>query len=200
MGGVSLLSPVPGFKHVIRTSPFGAIGIVWHEAADYPRVQRIFLPTDNTLEELRSVFPESQRGRNPLITELADAMVSFLGGSDVAFSLGMIALDACSSFQRRVLGAEHRIPRGWVSTYGGIAAHLGVPAGARAVGRALATNPFPIIIPCHRAVRSGGELGGYQGGTAMKRALLEYEGIKISDDGRILRPKLFYPSPWEPSP
>lgn len=189
------MSPHLGLKHEIRTSSFGTIAIVWRETAGEPRIQRIFLPTKSTERELWSVFPESRRGRDPLIRELADAIVSFLEGSAVTFSLDMIALDTCSLFQRRVLRAEYRIPRGWVSTYGGIAAHLGVPAGGRAVGRALATNPFPIIIPCHRAVRSGGELGGYQGGMAMKRALLEYEGVEISDDGRILRPMLFYSPP-----
>ena len=183
------------FKHVIRTSSFGRIAIVWREAADGVRIQRIFPPSESSRGEPGFAFPKSRRGRHPLITELADAMVSFLDGSDVTFSLEMIALDTCSLFQRRVLRAEYRIPRGWVSTYGGIAAHLGVPAGGRAVGRALATNPFPIVIPCHRAVRSGGELGGYQGGIAMKRALLEYEGVEISDDGKILQPKLFYPTP-----
>ena len=84
------------------------------------------------------------------------------------------------------------IPRGRVSTYKRIAAHLGSPTGARAVGNALAGNPFPIIIPCHRAVRSDMSLGGYQGGLSMKRRLLEMEGITFDDTGRIATKKLFY--------
>jgi methylated-DNA-[protein]-cysteine S-methyltransferase len=184
----------PVFRHAIRTSSFGPIAIVWREAGKGPKVQRIFLPTEGEPEEPASVFPGSRRGRHPRITELTDAILRFLDGSDVTFSLETIALDICSPFQRRVLRAEHRIPRGWVSTYGGIAAHLGIPFGGRAVGRALATNPFPIVIPCHRAVRSEGMLGGYQGGTAMKRVLLEFEGAAISEDGRICTPKLFYRS------
>jgi methylated-DNA-[protein]-cysteine S-methyltransferase len=83
------------------------------------------------------------------------------------------------------LRAEHGIPRGSVSTYQLIAAHLGRPKGGRAVGNALANNPFPIIIPCHRAFRSDRSLGGYQGGLAMKRALLEKEGIGFDRTGRV---------------
>jgi methylated-DNA-[protein]-cysteine S-methyltransferase len=79
-----------------------------------------------------------------------------------------------------------------VSTYGRIAAHLGIPGGARAVGNALATNPFPIVIPCHRAIRSDGTLGGYQGGLAMKRALLEQEGVTIDERDKVVSPRLCY--------
>ncbi len=88
--------------------------------------------------------------------------------------------------------AEHGIPRGWVSTYGRIAARLGVPGGARAVGNALAKNLFPIVIPCHRAVRSGGKLGGYQGGLEMKRALLKMEGVGFTPSGKVALEKVYY--------
>ena len=189
------MAPNNNLKHLIRSSPFGRIAIVWQEVHGQPSVQRVFLPAKDMPEELGRAFPASQRGRHPTITELASLMMSFLNGTDVTFSLEWIALRNCSLFQRRVLRAEHRIPRGCVSTYGRIAKHLGIPAGGRAVGRALATNPFPIIIPCHRAIRNGGALGGYQGGIDMKRALLEYEGLAISDHDRVLRPKYFYSSP-----
>ena len=93
---------------------------------------------------------------------------------------------------QRVLRAEHRIPRGWVSTYSRIAAYVGVPGSARAVGNALAQNPFPILIPCHRAIRADGSLGGYQGGTAMKRVLLEREGQTFSPTGEVLLQQVYY--------
>jgi methylated-DNA-[protein]-cysteine S-methyltransferase len=60
------------------------------------------------------------------------------------------------------------------------------------VGGALGRNPFPIIIPCHRAVRSDGQLGGYRGGVAMKRALLEMEGVEISPTGKVLTDRFYY--------
>jgi len=84
-----------------------------------------------------------------------------------------------------VLLAEHAIPRGLVSTYGRIARHIGAPGAARAVGTALAQNPFPIIVPCHRAVRVNGALGGFRGGLDMKRKLLEGEGVLFGANGRV---------------
>ena len=123
-----------------------------------------------------------------LVDDLAGRIAAFLDGADVRFSLEHVRLDLCPPFQRKVLLAEYGIPRGRVSTYRRIAAHLGVARGARAVGNALATNPFPIVIPCHRAIRSDGTLGGYQGGLAMKRVLLEQEGVDIDERGRVRSP------------
>lgn len=95
-------------------------------------------------------------------------------------------------FPGECVKGESQIPRDWVSTYGRIAHKLGLSSGARAVGGALARNPFPIIIPCHRAIRSNGELGGYQGGVDMKRTLLEYEGIEFSKTGLVVMNSVFY--------
>jgi methylated-DNA-[protein]-cysteine S-methyltransferase len=78
-------------------------------------------------------------------------------------------------FVRRVLDATARIPYGSVSTYGRVAAEAGSPRGSRAAGNALGANPIPIIVPCHRVLRTGGELGGYGGGPERKRLLLETE-------------------------
>ncbi|MEA3339092.1 MAG: MGMT family protein, partial [Chloroflexota bacterium] len=83
-------------------------------------------------------------------------------------------------------------PRGWVSTYGRIAKSLGNPRAARAVGNALARNPFPIIIPCHRTIRADGRLGGFRGGVEMKRALLEMEGVEVDDVGKALTDRVYY--------
>lgn len=90
-----------------------------------------------------------------------------------------------SRFQERVLRMESRIPRGMVSTYARIAIKLHCPGAARAVGGALAHNPFPVIIPCHRVVRSDGSPGGYAGGADMKKQLLELEGIEFDRHGRV---------------
>ena len=116
----------------------------------------------------------------------------FLGGEEVKFDLNLLDWEICSRFQQAVLLAEYAIPRGWVSSYGRIAQHLKIKQAARAVGRALASNPFPIIIPCHRTIRSDSQLGGYQGGLDMKRALLELEGLKISETGKVLAPRMYY--------
>jgi methylated-DNA-[protein]-cysteine S-methyltransferase len=79
-----------------------------------------------------------------------------------------------------------------VSTYGRIAKILGTPDGARTVGNVLSRNPFPIVIPCHRAIRSNGQLGGFQGGLEMKQVLLRFEGIEFSRSGRVLTKRIYY--------
>lgn len=78
-------------------------------------------------------------------------------------------------FGRRVLEAAAAIPYGGVSTYAEVAVAAGSPRGARATGNALGANPLPIVLPCHRVLRSGGGLGGYTGGLDKKRKLLALE-------------------------
>jgi methylated-DNA-[protein]-cysteine S-methyltransferase len=77
---------------------------------------------------------------------------------------------------RDVLRATSRIPYGELSTYGGVAREIGRPTAARAVGRALGSNPIPVVIPCHRVIGAGGALTGYAGGLERKVALLGLEG------------------------
>jgi len=79
-------------------------------------------------------------------------------------------------FSERVLRATARIPYGGVSTYRDVAARAGNPRAMRAAGNALGSNPLPILVPCHRVVRTGGAIGNYGGGTDMKKALLTLEG------------------------
>jgi methylated-DNA-[protein]-cysteine S-methyltransferase len=75
-----------------------------------------------------------------------------------------------------------RIPMGKVTTYGAIAKAIGFPGAARAVGQALGANPNPIVVPCHRVVRSDGVLGGYSGGEGprTKAKLLAREGVRVT--------------------
>ncbi|HKR99637.1 MAG TPA: methylated-DNA--[protein]-cysteine S-methyltransferase, partial [Candidatus Dormibacteraeota bacterium] len=78
-------------------------------------------------------------------------------------------------FARRVLNYTSRIPYGRAATYGEVARDIGAPKASRAVGNALASNPIPVVIPCHRVLRTGGALGGYAGGLDRKRFLLNLE-------------------------
>jgi methylated-DNA-[protein]-cysteine S-methyltransferase len=80
-------------------------------------------------------------------------------------------------FQRRILRATAAIPFGETSTYAAVAAGAGSPRGSRAAGNALGANPLPIVVPCHRVLRSGGGMGGYTGGLSRKHVLLELEGV-----------------------
>jgi len=138
------------------------------------------------------LYPNSQASSCAEIDDVPTAIKGVLEGEEIEFSLDVAELGLCTEFQQLVLRAEHRIPRGSISTYQLIAEYLGKKNGARAVGNALANNPFPLIVPCHRAVRSDRHLGGYQGGVEMKRALLEKEGIPFGDAGRIASAQFHY--------
>jgi methylated-DNA-[protein]-cysteine S-methyltransferase len=147
------------------------------------------LKADDYASEL---FPDSGKSSCAEIDAIADSITAYLAGEDFKFSLKNVDLSQSTKFQQSVLKAQHAIPRGTVSTYGLIAAHVGAPGGARAVGNVMAGNPFPLIIPCHRTIRSGFHLGGFGGGTKMKRTLLENEGILFDEAGKVMCKRLHY--------
>jgi O-6-methylguanine DNA methyltransferase len=84
-----------------------------------------------------------------------------------------------SLFQMQVWSALRRIPVGKVATYGDIAAHIGRPRSARAVGQACGSNPIVLFVPCHRVVAANGGLGGFGSGLDTKEALLRHEGVSV---------------------
>jgi len=86
-----------------------------------------------------------------------------------------VDLSLASTFGRRVLEATARVPAGEVVTYGEVAARIGKPSAARAVGNALGANPVAIVVPCHRVVPAGGGVGNYGGGPERKAFLLDLE-------------------------
>lgn len=180
--------------HLTIPTPFKTITIIWEEVDARVLVEYIFLSTPKSPSTTRAktAFPKTQPGNSPIINELVNKIQRFLAGNPVNFDLTLLNWQPCSSTQQRVLIAEANIPRGYVSTYQRIANHLGIKNGARIVGNALARNPFPIIIPCHRAIRSDGSLGGYRGGIAMKRTLLESEKIRFTPSGKVIMDRVHY--------
>jgi len=183
--------------HHVRQTPFGPIATLRSISKDQPKILRITLlkPEASATQSFNTLFGRSKAGMCSEIDEAADLIEAFLHGEDVRFPLDLLRMDLCPDFQQKVLLAEYGIPRGQVSTYGLIAAFLGNSLAARAVGSALARNPFPIFIPCHRAVRSDRTLGGYQGGPTMKRALLAMEGIRFDGAGRVMVKDFYYRLP-----
>lgn len=101
-------------------------------------------------------------------------------------------LRATTAFGRAVLNAARRIPRGEIRPYGWIAREIGHPAAVRAVGSSLGRNPVPLLIPCHRVVRSDGHIGDYAWGSAVKRAVLATEGVVPDQVEREARAGLHY--------
>jgi len=88
-------------------------------------------------------------------------------------------LTGLPEFTRDVLSATATVPYGQLDTYRGIATRIGKPAATRAVGNALNRNPIPLVVPCHRIIRSDGSAGGYGGGLDVKFKLLEHEGVML---------------------
>ena len=133
-------------------------------------------------EGFRATFGRSVRRveRAPeLIQRVIDARVWGRADRPVKVSLDLEQLPA---FERSVLLKTLEIPRGEVRPYAWVAAELGKPLAVRAVGNALARNPIPFVIPCHRVVRSDGRIGNYgAGGPTAKRAVLAAEGVDVDE-------------------
>ncbi len=110
----------------------------------------------------------------------ADRLAAYFAGEHVEFQC-RIDVPRASEFDRRVWDAAREIQYGTVRSYGWIAARIGQPGAARAVGQALGRNPIPLIVPCHRVIRSDGTLGGFGCGVDWKRRLLVLEGIGAGD-------------------
>ncbi|MFX1489170.1 MAG: methylated-DNA--[protein]-cysteine S-methyltransferase [Promethearchaeota archaeon] len=176
------------------SSQFDTFTILWKDFAARLKIQRIFLsaPGFKSEEKALESFKGIKIGSSSSIESLSKKIKQFLNGEKIRFDLELVDFSRCFEIQKKVLVAEYGIPRGWVSTYKRIAEYIGILKGARVVGNALARNPFPIIIPCHRAIKTNGELGGFQGGINMKRRLLEMEGIKFSSKGKVITDKIYY--------
>jgi methylated-DNA-[protein]-cysteine S-methyltransferase len=116
------------------------------------------------------------------VADVIARLTSYAAGDIVDFSDLRLDLDGLTPFQRRVIRACRRIPRGRTMTYAQLAARVKSPGAARAVGSVMAKNRFPIIVPCHRVVASDGSLGGYSApsGLRMKRRLLRMEGVSCA--------------------
>jgi methylated-DNA-[protein]-cysteine S-methyltransferase len=142
---------------------------------------------------VRVSYPDP-RGSDPVIEELAERISprvleaparldpvrreldEYFAGRRTEFETP-IDWSHLGGFTRKVLRATARIGFGETSTYAGVASRAGSPRAMRAAGNALGANPMPVIVPCHRVVRTGGALGGYTGGIERKEYLLRLEGV-----------------------
>ena len=112
-------------------------------------------------------------------TATAEALKQSLAGKTPE-ALPPMDLTSGTEFQRRVWSALQKISSGKTRSYSELAATIGKPKAARAVGSACGANPIPVLIPCHRVLAANKKLGGFSGGLNWKRALLEREGISLA--------------------
>ena len=152
-------------------SPFGWVGVA-RSARGIVRVM-FGASTEAGAESLLRNGMKAEKSLSGL-SEAVDLLTRFFNGESGDFALDL-DLTAGTEFETAVWGTTRRIPYGEVRSYGWIARKVGKPKAARAVGRAMGANPLPIIVPCHRVIRSDGELGGYSGGLHWKRRLLALE-------------------------
>ena len=122
------------------------------------------------------------------IQQLCQDILRYLEGDNVDFMQYSLDLSHMTDFERDVLRQTRMIPYGQTITYSELAIHVGRPTATRAVGQALAKNPYPIIIPCHRVVARSGP-GGYMGGVELKTRLLELEKESCKSECQTFTPR-----------
>jgi methylated-DNA-[protein]-cysteine S-methyltransferase len=162
----------------------GACGIAW----GLDGVIGLRIPDsapDETRARMRRRFPDAVEAEPPehvrLVTE---AIAALFSGEARDLSDVPLDMSRVTSFNRRVYEAARLIPPGDTRTYGEIASEIGEPGSAREIGQALAKNPFPIVVPCHRVLAAGGKIGGFSapGGIETKRRMLAIESAHAKDE------------------
>ena len=151
---------------------------------------RLGQETNALASELRTEFPHAELSRDDAALADVASIVSDLAVGRRRPEADSLPLDVhATAFRRQVWEALRRIPAGETRSYGQIAAAVGAPRAARAVGTACATNPVAIVVPCHRVVGSDGSLHGYAYGLARKRQLLDAEAGAVAAETRTNRPR-----------
>lgn len=170
-------------QYAIFETSWGYFAIAGRDGLLY----RTCLPAANrtaTEKELLGALPPEHEPMHPddgFMPDLQESIIAYFDGENVDFGTDpAVNLDILSPFDRKVLQTCRKIPAGEITTYGDLAVRVGHPGAARAVGSALAHNPIPLIIPCHRVLRTDGSLGGFSapGGLATKQRLLRHEGCE----------------------
>lgn len=165
------MSKLPATVVRVFETPLGRIGV----AATARGVVRVTLPNKVAGRGCRSSRASAGAAKAEAHAERAEREIrEYCAGRRRRFTV-TIDLSGVPPFHRKVLAAARRIPYGRTVTYGELARRAGSPRAARATGQAMAHNPVPLIVPCHRVVAAGGGLGGFGGGLAMKRLLLALE-------------------------
>lgn len=178
-------------RFAVIHAPIGSVGVV-ASPAGLTHLYMMRRTTSDALRWLERRHPGARREQG-LFSVLRSELALYFSGRPVSFTAS-VDLSACTAFQRRVLEACKEVGHGQTVTYGELARRVGCPAGARAVGGALARNPVPLVVPCHRVVAGNGSLGGFSAeqGVSLKRYLLELESglYACSGLGRGMAPPL----------
>lgn len=171
-------------------TPLGFCGILWEEE-DVLRIQLPEATQGETIDRLLLKEAHARRTDPPkLIRSSIAQIVQYFAGQPHNFSKIPLRFTGVPMFHQKVYVAARNIPIGQTLTYGDVAAAAGSPKAARGVGQALAKNPFPLVVPCHRVLAAGGKIGGFSayGGLVTKAKLLELEGVDVHNRSFRRRP------------
>ncbi len=161
----------------IINTEWGAFGVV---ARDHRLVATYLpMPESKLRRAIARDHPEAVESKG-LLPVFRRQVVDYFSGNRVRFSVSL-DLDDMPPFRAEVLRQCRKTPYGQTASYGDLAGAAGNPGAARAVGSAMAHNPLPLVVPCHRVLRSDGTIGGFSSpeGVSQKRRLLELEGAAI---------------------
>ncbi|HKS57237.1 MAG TPA: methylated-DNA--[protein]-cysteine S-methyltransferase [Steroidobacteraceae bacterium] len=169
-------------RYCVFETAAGFCAIAWSGAG----IVRFHLPTstaDATERSLLRRLVNAEAATPPAeVNAVIEAARRYFAGEKVDFSNVSLDLGAQDELFSRIYAATRRLRYGQTSTYGALAKELGAgPEVARDVGQAMAKNPVPLIIPCHRVLAAGNKLGGFSapGGSATKQRMLEMEGVRL---------------------
>lgn len=166
-------------SYEIHETPYGPLLV----AATGTGLVRVALSVENedlVLEDLaQRISARILKSDRPQITKARTQLDQYFDGKRKKFRL-KLDWQLSHGFRREVLTATNQIPYGQTSSYTEVAVEAGSPKAVRAAGSALATNPLPIVVPCHRVLKSDGQVGSYLGGSSMKKELLEMEKARVS--------------------
>lgn len=183
--------PMPRSAYALFDTTLGRCGVAWSDAG----VLAVQLPeTDDAaaVAQMRRRAHGARAGTpTPEAQRAIDGVTALLRGEHLDLLDVKLDLHGLGELQRRVYELARRIPPGRTRTYGDIAAELGGPHLARAVGQALGSNPFAPVVPCHRVLAAHGRAGGFSahGGLRTKLALLQIEGADPAGAADLFSPR-----------
>src|SRR5690606_38098825 len=178
MGPQAYISQMDVTGFAVFDTEVGACGLAWGPGG-LAAVRLPYPSADEMRRRLAARFPAAAESEPPPeFAQVIEDVRALLRGEARTFEDVRYDFSEVSAFNRRVYAVALTIPPGETLTYGEVAARLGEPGAARAVGRALGENPFPIVIPCHRVLGAGGRRGGFSapGGVESKMRMLQIEG------------------------
>ena len=169
-------------RYAVFETTSGFCGIAWNDVG----IARLGLPERTAEAAERHLWRHLADARAsdppPAVAAIVARVKRYFAGETVDFSGVAVDLGGQETFLRQIYEAVRRVGWGQTTTYGAVAKELGAGSeAARDVGEAMARNPVPLIVPCHRVLAAGGKLGGFSapGGAVAKLRMLELEGVKV---------------------